>query len=269
MVRTLTSARDIWIFFEKCYQHTDLVYQVSLIKRLVNTNMSEGQAAAKFLDTWQALLDEVLLSGLAIPETLQSMFLLAALPSTWRAFIITHASTSELQLQSLVAKIHQEEALREQSSGSQTSVALATTLKPARHASHGKNGHHHSHNNNKNYNTYNNQKNHWSSGSYEQVQCTFCHRYGHVEEECRTKQRQQGKKSHHNHTYQPNTYNGHHYNNNNYPHLIPKLKLILLRLVIMMAILIMSLYNFLPLVCIQSLIMIIMFGYLTLVLLTI
>ena len=150
MVRTLKSAREIWLFFEKSYQHTDLVYQVSLIKRLVNTNMSKDQATAKFLENWQALLDEVLISGLAIPETLQSMFLLAALPPTWRAFITTHASTSELQLQSLVAKIYQEEALREQTSESQKFVALATTTKPARHAHHGKNGHHHSHNHNSN-----------------------------------------------------------------------------------------------------------------------
>ena len=49
MVRTLKSAREIWLFFEKSYQHTDLVYQVSLIKRLVNTYMSEGQSRCHVL----------------------------------------------------------------------------------------------------------------------------------------------------------------------------------------------------------------------------
>ncbi|MCO5547147.1 hypothetical protein L7F22_000589 [Adiantum nelumboides] len=73
----------------RTHEHTDLVYQVSLIKRMVNTNMQEGQSATKFVDAWQALLDEVIISGLAIPETLQTMILLAALPSSWRAFITT------------------------------------------------------------------------------------------------------------------------------------------------------------------------------------
>lgn len=87
MVRSMSSAQAIWNFFQKSYEHTDLIYQVSLIKRLVNSNMQEGQNTAKFLDTWQALLDEVLISGLGIPKTLQAMLLLAALPASWRAFI--------------------------------------------------------------------------------------------------------------------------------------------------------------------------------------
>ncbi|MCO5581901.1 hypothetical protein L7F22_035790 [Adiantum nelumboides] len=52
MVRSLTSTQAIWSFFQKTYEHTDLVYQVSLIKRLVNTNMQEGQSATKFVDAW-------------------------------------------------------------------------------------------------------------------------------------------------------------------------------------------------------------------------
>ena len=60
MVRSLKSAEAIWSFFQKTYEHTDLVYQVSLIKRLMNSSMQEGQSATKFVDTWQALLDEVI-----------------------------------------------------------------------------------------------------------------------------------------------------------------------------------------------------------------
>ncbi|MCO5594467.1 hypothetical protein L7F22_048497 [Adiantum nelumboides] len=39
MVKKLTTATAIWKFFEKNYEHTDLIYQVSLIKKLVNTTM--------------------------------------------------------------------------------------------------------------------------------------------------------------------------------------------------------------------------------------
>ncbi|MCO5581894.1 hypothetical protein L7F22_035783 [Adiantum nelumboides] len=67
MIRSLKSAPAIWSFFQKTYEHTNLVYQVSLIKRLVNTNMQEGQSATKFVDAWQALLDEVIISGTGHP----------------------------------------------------------------------------------------------------------------------------------------------------------------------------------------------------------
>ncbi|MCO5600211.1 hypothetical protein L7F22_054321 [Adiantum nelumboides] len=50
MVQSLKSAEAIWSFFQKTYEHIDLVYQVILIKRLVNTNM-QGQSATKFVDT--------------------------------------------------------------------------------------------------------------------------------------------------------------------------------------------------------------------------
>lgn len=54
--------KEIWEFFNNSYEHTDLVYQVSLmIKRLVNNTMHEGQSATKFLDGWKVLLDEVLI----------------------------------------------------------------------------------------------------------------------------------------------------------------------------------------------------------------
>ena len=70
MVRTLTTAQAIWKHFEHSYEHTDLIYQVSLIKKLVNTNMAEGESSTKFLDAWQVTLDEVLISGLTIPDQL-------------------------------------------------------------------------------------------------------------------------------------------------------------------------------------------------------
>ncbi|MCO5570496.1 hypothetical protein L7F22_024218 [Adiantum nelumboides] len=188
MIKKLTTANAIWKFFEKNYEHTDLVYQVSLIKKLVNTTMQEGQSSSKFLETWQILLDEVLVSGLAIHEELQSMLLLASLPASWRAFITTQATTANLQLQNLVAKIHQEETLCDQTNSSQKSTTLVTTTRNSR--------------------PYNGKKPHYSgpprqhnSGSKSQSQsfhnhqnpkqCANCHRFGHLTKDCR-KPRNQG-----------------------------------------------------------------------------
>ena len=193
MVRNMSTARAIWNFFAQSYEHTDLIYQVSLIKRLVNSNMNEGQSTTKFLDSWQALLDEVLISGLAIPETLQAMLLLAALPSSWRAFITTQATVENLQLQGLVSKIQQEETLREQTTGSEKSVALATTAKRSHNERH--------------------KANHQAYGNNHHKQCNFCHRFGHLERDCRTKRRQQGSSIENNSNLSPY---GYHYSPN--PH---------------------------------------------------
>ena len=43
--------------------------EFSLINKLVNSNMQEGQSSTKFFDTWHVLV-EVLISALAIPEQL-------------------------------------------------------------------------------------------------------------------------------------------------------------------------------------------------------
>lgn len=73
MVRTLTTAQAIWKHFANSYEHTDLIVQVSLIKKLVTTNMAERQSSTKFLDDWQVILDGVLISGLTIPDQLKAM----------------------------------------------------------------------------------------------------------------------------------------------------------------------------------------------------
>ena len=84
------------------------------------------------------------------------MLLLAALPSSWRVFITTQATTDNLQLQNLVAKIQQEEALREHTSSPHESIALATTAKPTKHGKPGHNQSHHHHPKSKPHHHYNN-----------------------------------------------------------------------------------------------------------------
>ncbi|MCO5581892.1 hypothetical protein L7F22_035781 [Adiantum nelumboides] len=200
-VWSVTSAQAIWSFFQKTYEHTDLVYQVSPILRLMNTNIQEGQSATKFVNAWWALLDEVIISGLAIPETLQTMILLAALPSSWRAFITTKTSSVDLQLQPLVAKIHQEEALRGQSTGAQP-VAFATTIKPAKPCGNSSNRqgsfnnskqpHRHPHSN---FNHGGQQQYHGGkSNPHAHFQCNFYDKHGHLEKDCHKKKRNQASR---------------------------------------------------------------------------
>lgn len=95
MTRPLVTSKLIWDFFRSTYEHTDLVSQVTLIKKLINLSMEDGQNVTQFLDEWQGLLDETaVVAGLDIPPPLQSTFLLAALPSTWCAFITTQSSVA-------------------------------------------------------------------------------------------------------------------------------------------------------------------------------
>ncbi|MCO5559277.1 hypothetical protein L7F22_012873 [Adiantum nelumboides] len=188
MVKKLTIANAIWKFFEKNYEHTDLVYQVSLIKKLVNTTMQEGQSSSKFLETWQILLNGVLVSGLAIPEELQSMLLLASLPASWRAFITTQATTANLQLQNLVAKIHQEETLHDQTNSSQKSTAHVTTTRNSRPYN-GKKPHYsgpHRQHNSESKSQSQSLHNHQNP-----KQCANCHHFGHLTKDCQ-KPRNQG-----------------------------------------------------------------------------
>lgn len=70
----------------------------------------QSHSTTEFLDTWQALLDKVLIFGLAIQEDFQSMLVVSTSLSMWDAFIIAQALI-KLKFQISMAKIHQEETL--------------------------------------------------------------------------------------------------------------------------------------------------------------
>ena len=67
------------------------------------------------------------------------MLLLVALPASWKAFITTRAIVANLWVQNLVAKMQQQGPLHKQSTGSQKSIALATTAKPGKDGKSGAN----------------------------------------------------------------------------------------------------------------------------------
>ena len=200
LVRSLPTSNAIWKLLRSTYKHTDLVSQVTLLKRLVNLVMSEGQQASQFIEDWQKVLDDAAIAGLVIPEKLQCMLLLAALPSSWRAFITTQSSSSKLQLQSLLAKIILENDLHHNTS-SVKPLAMATTIhKSANYHRQQKPGRHSptsftsSPSRSLPHKPNNSRYPHKPSPPYNpSFTCTFCNRVGHLERDCRTKRRNQSQ----------------------------------------------------------------------------
>ncbi|MCO5594434.1 hypothetical protein L7F22_048464 [Adiantum nelumboides] len=85
MVRRCTSSVEIWAFLCQTYHHEDLIARVTALKKLLGSALTENQDTSKFLDEWRTFLDNALLSGLQLDDSLQSMLLLVALPTSWRA----------------------------------------------------------------------------------------------------------------------------------------------------------------------------------------
>ncbi|MCO5583410.1 hypothetical protein L7F22_037321 [Adiantum nelumboides] len=116
MVRRSQSAAKIWNFLRSTYHHEDLITRVMVLKKLLVAVFTEQQDTSKFLDDWRTLLDNALLSGLQLDESLQTTLLLAALPSSWGPFITTQASVTGLTVETLISCILQEDVMRGSSS---------------------------------------------------------------------------------------------------------------------------------------------------------
>ncbi|MCO5582551.1 hypothetical protein L7F22_036448 [Adiantum nelumboides] len=86
-VRTLTTAHDIWKRLESTYERKDVSAQVNLLKKLITLTVEDTSDIAKFTRIWRLALDDILISGLALPENVQAVLLLAALPQSWQSFI--------------------------------------------------------------------------------------------------------------------------------------------------------------------------------------
>ncbi|MCO5595634.1 hypothetical protein L7F22_049679 [Adiantum nelumboides] len=102
MVRRCQTSAEIWTFLRATYHHKDLITRVTALKKLLTVVLTEQQATPQFVEDWRTLLENALLSGLQLDDSLQSMLLLAALPSSWRPF---KASVTGLTVERLIARI--------------------------------------------------------------------------------------------------------------------------------------------------------------------
>ncbi|MCO5580830.1 hypothetical protein L7F22_034703 [Adiantum nelumboides] len=176
MVRRCQSSPEIWAFLRSTYHHEDLITRVTALKKLLLAVLTEHQDISKFLDDWRTLLDNALLSGLLLDDSLQTMLLLAALPTSWRPFITTQASVVGLTMEILIARILQEDAMR----GNSTPTTIPSSQYVQRQSNFRR----------RPFRRFNNTRNPVNNPTPAKI-CIHCGRHGHLVHECRTKRREQ------------------------------------------------------------------------------
>ncbi|MCO5613209.1 hypothetical protein L7F22_067485 [Adiantum nelumboides] len=176
MVRRCQSSPEIWAFLRSTYHHEDLITRVTALKKLLLAVLMEHQDISKFLDDWRTLLDNALLSGLLLDDSLQAMFLLVALPTSWRPFITTQALVVGLTVETLIARIHQEDAMR----GNSTPTTIPSSQYVQRQSNFRRRPFRH----------FNNTRNPVNNPTLAKI-CIHCGRHAHLVHECRTKRREQ------------------------------------------------------------------------------
>ncbi|MCO5578682.1 hypothetical protein L7F22_032526 [Adiantum nelumboides] len=176
IVRRCQSSPEIWAFLRSTYHHEDLITRVTALKKLLLAVLTEHQDISKFLDDWRTLLDNALLSGLLLDDSLQAMLLLAALPTSWRPFITTQASVVGLTVETLIARILQEDAMR----GNSTPTTIPSSQYVQRQSNFRR----------RPFRRFNNTRNPVNNPTPAKI-CIHCGRHGHLVHECRTKRREQ------------------------------------------------------------------------------
>ncbi|MCO5595626.1 hypothetical protein L7F22_049671 [Adiantum nelumboides] len=176
MVRRCQSSPEIWAFLRSTYHHEDLITRVTALKKLLLAVLTKHQDISKFLDDWRTLLDNALLSGLLLDDSLQAMLLLAALPTSWRPFITTQASVVGLTVETLIARILQEDAMR----GNSTPTTIPSSQYVQRQSNF----------RGRSFRRFNNTRNPVNNPTPAKI-CIHCGRHGHLVHECRTKRREQ------------------------------------------------------------------------------
>ncbi|MCO5604374.1 hypothetical protein L7F22_058539 [Adiantum nelumboides] len=176
MVRRCQSSPEIWAFLRSTYHHEDLITRVTALKKLLLAVLTEHQDISNFLDDWHTLLDNALLSGLLLDDSLQAMFLLAALPTSWRPFITTQASVVGMAVETLIARILQEDAMR----GNSTPTTIPSSQYVQRQSNFRR----------RPFRRFNNTRNPVNNPTPAKI-CIHCGRHGHLVHECRTKRREQ------------------------------------------------------------------------------
>ena len=226
MVHDCATSHEVWDLLRTHYEHTYLSSQVTVHRSLINLKMQDNQSAIQFLDDWNAALYQATIVGLRIPDDMQVMILLVALPPSWRPFVTTQSSQANLTLRALTTRIIQEEHMRISHSPSSPSIAMATQFRARSRRPYGRGN---PRTRNQSINSprfpfrqpgyraprFNPPSRNFQSpsASYQhstprppfrpqpssrqsppfnpQVQCTYCSRVGHLERDCRTKVREQ------------------------------------------------------------------------------
>ncbi|MCO5600644.1 hypothetical protein L7F22_054759 [Adiantum nelumboides] len=176
MFRRCQSSPEIWAFLRSTYHHEDLITRVTALKKLLLAVLTEHQDISKFLDDWRTLLDNALLSCFLLDDSFQAMLLLAALPTSWRTFITTQASVVGLTVETLIARILQEDAMR----GNSTPTTIPSSQYVQRQSNFRRWP----------FRRFNNTRNPVNNPTPAKI-CIHCGRHGHLVHECRTKRREQ------------------------------------------------------------------------------
>jgi hypothetical protein len=78
-VKRLATSKAVWDKLKETYQQIDLAIQVTAQKKLSQLHITEDTPILEFIEEFQSIIDEILVSGLTIPEDQQYVHLLRAL----------------------------------------------------------------------------------------------------------------------------------------------------------------------------------------------
>ncbi|MCO5579952.1 hypothetical protein L7F22_033819 [Adiantum nelumboides] len=135
-VRTLTTAKAIWDYLIATYERKNKASQVNLYKKLNTLIMEEDSEADKFIRLLRLAMDDLIISGLVLPDEFQAVLLLAALPPSWQPFITTKTNLPNLTLPILIPSILEEYEMRRtivpNASSTSTNIAMYSRNMPSR-----------------------------------------------------------------------------------------------------------------------------------------
>ena len=130
-LRALNTSNEIWERLKQSYEHKDVASQIANLKKLMNTSCSEDQEIPQYVESWRLLMDETLLSGVALDPQVQAMLLLASLPPSWQSFITTK-TTANMSIPLLVPTILQEHTMRTSIASTSHAPPMAMLAKSSR-----------------------------------------------------------------------------------------------------------------------------------------
>ena len=161
--------------------------------------MNENDDVDTFVKNWRLRLDDVILSGLSLPSSVQSALLLAALPPSWQPFISTKSTSTNISIPTLVASISQENLHRRAINQCPSShTALYIKHPKYNKKSYNKPRSTYQSNNSKFYSRtskFHDSRDHNKSRFLESF-CTNCQRSGHETKDCSRNSNNKGERAH-------------------------------------------------------------------------